>query len=101
MGTSECRLCVLDAKRFQKIVSHFEHTKFDPKVYAHAFVKDMNAYTGVLLDILPWAFGSIEEIRPEKSVMKTLSSMKLGTTSSRSSSNTTAILSSIKSIFSR
>lgn len=41
-ATSDCRLCVLDAKTFQHICSQFSHSNFDPQSYARDFVKTLN-----------------------------------------------------------
>lgn len=48
-ATSEGRLCLLDALRFQEIVGCFDHTpqQIDPKHYASLYVKHLNA----LLDL--------------------------------------------------
>jgi len=48
-ATSEGRLCLLDAMRFQEIVGCFDHTpqQIDPKHYACNYVKHLNA----LLDL--------------------------------------------------
>mmetsp|Transcript_143707 Transcript_143707/g.264051 ORF Transcript_143707/g.264051 Transcript_143707/m.264051 type:complete len:124 (+) Transcript_143707:2-373(+) len=48
---NECRLCILDARRFQDIVGHFHHPHFNPKTYATKFVKLLNAYDGELSDL--------------------------------------------------
>jgi len=44
MGATECRLCLLDARKFQDIVGEFDHSDFDfdPKKYATDFVKTLN-----------------------------------------------------------
>lgn len=44
MGATECRLCLLDARKFQDIVGEFDHTDFDfdPKKYATEFVASLN-----------------------------------------------------------
>lgn len=44
MGATECRLCLLDARKFQEIVGEFDHSdfEFDPKKYATDFVKSLN-----------------------------------------------------------
>mmetsp|Transcript_27566 Transcript_27566/g.42988 ORF Transcript_27566/g.42988 Transcript_27566/m.42988 type:complete len:972 (+) Transcript_27566:69-2984(+) len=39
---SFCRLCTLDAKQFQELVVSFDHPEFDPRVYATAFVEELN-----------------------------------------------------------
>merc|ERR1711963_1051675 len=41
-AASDCRLCMLDALLFQDIAGQFDHPDFDPRVYAVAFVKDLN-----------------------------------------------------------
>mmetsp|Transcript_28758 Transcript_28758/g.52549 ORF Transcript_28758/g.52549 Transcript_28758/m.52549 type:complete len:315 (-) Transcript_28758:232-1176(-) len=41
-AATECRLCVLDAKRFQNIVIQFEHSDFNPKSYATDFIHSLN-----------------------------------------------------------
>jgi len=47
----ETRLCMLDAKEFQNIVSQFEHPDFDPATYAADFVTRLNETTKELTDM--------------------------------------------------
>jgi hypothetical protein len=41
-ATQDCRLFVIDATIFQAIASQFDHVDFDPRLYAEAFVADLN-----------------------------------------------------------
>jgi len=45
VALSDCRLCALDAIRFQELVETFDHSDFDLKRYAKAFVQTMNEGT--------------------------------------------------------
>jgi CRP-like cAMP-binding protein len=40
-------ICALDAKEFQKIVGQFEHSGFDPRLYAAMFVQCLNEIPGI------------------------------------------------------
>jgi len=42
-ATSDCRLCVLRAAKFREIAETFEHTGFNVRSYAKAFVAGMNS----------------------------------------------------------
>merc|ERR1712232_929260 len=41
-ATSDCRLCLLDAFKFQDTIGGFDHEDFNPKVYAAGFVEGLN-----------------------------------------------------------
>lgn len=41
-ATSDCRLCTLDATKFQVISGQFSQSYFNPKIYAAAFVDALN-----------------------------------------------------------
>lgn len=38
----DCRLCILDAAKFQSIVTLFEHGNFDPRAYGGQFIQALN-----------------------------------------------------------
>merc|ERR1712050_747331 len=61
-GSGEGRLCVLDAKKYQDIVAHFDHPHFDPRWYATAFVAYLNRADADEQDISDLTSGSGIEI---------------------------------------
>merc|ERR1712228_279933 len=50
-AVSDSRLCLLDAHKFQDVVSTFDHDEFNPKVYASGFVDGLNSTKDMLTDI--------------------------------------------------
>jgi len=51
VASGECRVFVLDAKSFQRIVTEFDHPDFDPLLYAKDFVAELNECGGNVSDI--------------------------------------------------
>eukprot|EP00929_Paragymnodinium_shiwhaense_P079396 TRINITY_DN41327_c0_g1_i1.p1 TRINITY_DN41327_c0_g1~~TRINITY_DN41327_c0_g1_i1.p1 ORF type:complete len:917 (-),score=196.65 TRINITY_DN41327_c0_g1_i1:78-2828(-) len=50
-ATVDCQLCTVESKKFQDIVSQFEHPDFNPRLYAKEFVTDLNDCAGELSDL--------------------------------------------------
>lgn len=68
---TECRLCVLEAKKFQNIVIQFEHSDFNPKSYASEFIRNLNE--GEDVNDLP---ANVYDIQREKSFTGTKTIME-------------------------
>jgi len=67
-ANSECRICVLDSRRFRELAKQFQHCDFDPRDYAAAFVRSLNhrAHEAELTD-LPWQVGYDFALQKSKS----------------------------------
>eukprot|EP00415_Alexandrium_ostenfeldii_P001633 UN1633 len=51
VAVDDCRLCMLDAAKFQEIVAQFEHACADPREYAQDFVDSMNTAVDEVNDL--------------------------------------------------
>lgn len=57
VAKQNCRLCILDATKFQNIAGRFEHPhSFNPRAYATHFVDELNSTEGEITDLLIVSF---------------------------------------------